>query len=258
MSDIMMNFAVGVAATFIPLFVGLFVPFAIAKNSLNSRILMALSSGIMFWFFLDVMNDAVLLDVNQGFTGGFTQALLAGSFAVGLLLLFGLERFSKATSDEGRRRNGASFVGLSFTVAATVALGIGFHSLAEGVEIGSLVPSASSMIEAIGGLSAGVAYVLHKLLEGFVIGTIAAVARLKSLRVATLGLISGLPTVVGLLLAISMPVNSTFFFALGGPATIYVEYKLIPNIVDKDNMLLCVVAVLLGFYSMYLAGLFHG
>ncbi len=258
MPDMMMNFAVGVAATFIPLFAGLFVPFAIAKNSLTSRILMAASSGIMFWFFLDVMNEAVLLDVNQRFTGGFAQALLAGSFAVGLLLLFGLERFSKATSDEGRRKNGARFVGLSFTVAALVALGIGFHALGEGVEIGSLIASAASMVDAIGGLGSGVAYVLHKLLEGFVIGTFAAVTRLKPLRVVSLGLISGLPTIIGLLLAISMPLNSTFFFALGGTATIYVEYKLIPNVANRDNTLLYVVAALLGFYSMYLAGLLHG
>ncbi len=258
MPDMMMNFAVGVATSFVPLFVGLFVPFAIAKNSLNSRILMAVSSGIMFWFFLDVMNEAVLLDVNQGFTGGFAQALLAGTFAVGLLFLFGLERFSKATFDKSGRKNAEGFIGLSFTVAAIVALGIGFHALGEGVEIGSLMPSASSLVDAIGGLGAGAAYVLHKFLEGFVIGTFAAVTRLKARRVVSLGLISGLPTIVGLLLAIGMPLNSTFFFALGGTATVYVEYKLIPNFAYRDNMLLYAAAALLGFYSMYLAGLFHG
>ncbi len=249
MPTILTNLVAGVVATFVPLFIGLFVPFAIAKDSSRSRILMAASSGIMFWFFLDVMNDAVLLDVNQGFTGGFTQALLAGLFAASLLLLFGLERFSKATS---------TTTGLSFTVAVLVALGIGFHALGEGIEIGSLIPSASSMVGAIGGLGAGAAYVLHKLLEGFVIGTFAAVTKLKSLRVVSLGLISGLPTIIGLLLAISMPLNSTFFFALGGAATVYVEYKLIPNLADRDKMLLYVVAFLLGFYSMYMAGLLHG
>jgi zinc transporter ZupT len=250
MTDILANLVVGVAATFIPLFIGLFIPIALIDSStLRSRLLAAFSSGIMFWFFLDVMNDAVLLDVNQGFGGGFAQALLVGLFAAGLLLLFGLERFSKANS---------TVTGLSFTVAVLVALGIGFHALGEGVEIGSLIPSAPSMVEAIGGLGQGVAYVLHKLLEGFVIGTFGAFTKLKSLRVATLGLISGLPTIIGLLLAISMSLNSTFFFALGGAATVYVEYKLIPNFIGRHNMLLCVFASLLGFYTMYLAGLFHG
>jgi zinc transporter ZupT len=202
------------------------------------------------------MNDAVLLDVNHGFTGGFTQALLAGLFAASLLLLFGLEQVSKATVHESSR-NG-SMVGISYAVAVLVALGIGFHALGEGIEIGSLIPSAAGMVDDIGGLGPGVAYVLHKLLEGFVIGTFAAVLRLKSNRLISLGLISGVPTIIGLLLAISMPFNSTFFFAMGGAVTVYVEYKLIPNFANQGKTLLYVVASLLGFYSMYLAGLFHG
>ncbi len=250
MTDILTSLIVGVAATFIPLFIGLFIPSALVDDSpRRPQLLAAFSSGIMFWFFLDVMNDAVLLDVNQGFTGGFTQVLLAGLFAASLLLLFGLERFSKTAS---------TTTGLSFTVAVLVALGIGFHAFGEGVEIGSLIPSASSMVEAIGGLGPGVAYVLHKLLEGFVVGTFAALTKLKSFRVLTLGLASGLPTIVGLLLAISMPLNSTFFFALGGAATVYVECKLIPNFIGRRRMLQYVVTLLLGFYAMYLAGLLHG
>ncbi len=137
MTDILTGLIVGVAATFVPLFIGLFIPIALmADFPLRSRFFAAFSSGIMFWFFLDVMNDAVLLDVNQGFEGGFAQALLAGLFAAGLLLLFRLERFSKANS---------TVAGLSFTVAVLVAIGIGFHALGEGIEIGSLIPSTRSM-----------------------------------------------------------------------------------------------------------------
>ncbi len=126
------------------------------------------------------------------------------------------------------------------------------------LRLGHLYLLPAVWVDAIGGLGPGAAYVLHKLLEGFVIGTFAALAKLKSLRVASLGLISGLPTIIGLLLAISMPLNSAFFFALGGAATVYVECKLIPNFIDRQKMLLYVVALLLGFYSMHLAGLFHG
>ena len=259
MTAILGNFVVGVAATFIPLFIGLFIPvLANGDSPLRPRLLAAFSSGVMFWFFLDVMNDAVLLDVNQGFTGGFRQALLAGLFAASLLLLFGLERISNATAHEPQHRSNTTAANFSFTVAVLVALGIGFHAFGEGIGIGSLTSLTSNMIEATGGLGPGVAYTLHKLLEGFVIGTFAAVTKLKAFRVLVLGLVSGLPTILGLLLAISMPLNSTFFFALGGAATVYVEYKLIPNFAGRENMLLYVVASLLGFYSMYLAGLFHG
>lgn len=260
MSSIMTNFVAGVAATFVPLYVGLFLPPLIAQDSMRRvRILMAVSSGIIFWFFLDVMNDAVLLDVNQGFGGGFTHVFLAGLFAVGLLLLFGLEQVHPESSfhESLRGRNG-SVMEISYVIALLVALGIGFHALGEGVEIGSLLPMASNMIDAIGGLGPGVAYVLHKLLEGFVVGVFVVSAKSRSPRILILGVVSGVPTIVGVVLALLTPINSAFFFALGGAAAVYVEYRLIPNFMGQDDILLYAMASLVGFYSMYLAGLFHG
>jgi zinc transporter ZupT len=254
------NFVAGVAATFVPLYVGLFLPLLIAgKSTLRVRILMAVSSGIIFWFFLDVMNDAVLLDVNQGFGGSFPHVLLAGLFAVGLLFLFGLERVCSRTFGHETRRGGSgSVMEISYAIPLLVALGIGFHALGEGVEIGSLLPTASNMVDAIGGLGAGVAYVLHKLLEGFVVGVFVVFAKSRSPRILILGMVSGVPTIVGLVLALLTPINSAFFFALGGAAAVYVEYRLIPNFMGRDDILLYAMASLVGFYSMYLAGLFHG
>jgi len=252
------NLVAGVAATFVPLYIGLFLPLAISGNSVRRlRILLAISAGIIFWFFLDVMNDAVLLDVNQGFGGGLRHAILAISFAVGLLLLFGLERAS-STAHRTRVARGYGATEISYMVAVLVALGIGFHALGEGIEIGSLVPTAANMVDAIGGLSAGIAYVLHKFLEGLVIGAVAAFAKLRTPRIFILGLVSGVPTVMGVGLALLTPINSTYFFALGGAAAVYIEYKLIPNSIDKDNPTVYIIATLIGFYSMYLAGLFHG
>ncbi len=63
---------------------------------------------------------------------------------------------------------------------------------------------------------------------------------------------------MGLGLALLTPINSTYFFALGGAAAVYVECKLIPNFVDEDIAPVYIIASLIGFYSMYLAGLFHG
>jgi zinc transporter ZupT len=216
---------------------------------------MAISSGIVFWFFLDVMNDAVLLDVNQGFVGGVTQLLLVTAFAAGVLLLFGLEyvqlRFAGGT------RSGSSASSISFVLALLVALAIGFHALAEGVVIGSVLPTTSNMIDAIGGFAAGAAYVLHKLLEGFVIGTFAAFVKSTAPRTATLGLVSGIPTGIGMVLALLGPINSTFFFALGGAGALYIEFRLIPNFANKENVGIY-LALLLGFFLMYFAGLLHG
>lgn len=258
MESAMAILLVGTAATLISLLIGLCIPFAISSGQRRrSKTVMAFAGGVMFWSFLDAMNDAVLLDVNQGFNGGIAQALLVGSFATGLLLLFGLERIF-GSSVESFTKGKESSASISFLVAILIALGIGFHAFGEGIGIGSLATSASNVLEAIGGLRQGVAYVLHKLLEGFVIGTFAAFTSLKSARVLLLALVAGLPTVFGLLVAISMPLNSTFFFALGAGAVVYIEYKLISNLADADNMMLYAVVMLLGFFSMYLAGLFHG
>jgi zinc transporter ZupT len=252
------NFVAGVAATFVPLYVGLFLPLAITGNSMRRlRILMAVSAGIIFWFFLDVMNDAVLLDVNQGFGGGVGHVALVALFAGGLLLLFGLERaYSKSPARRASKSGGA--VEISYAIAVLVALGIGFHALGEGIEIGSLLPTAANMIDAIGGLGPGVAYLLHKFLEGFVIGVVAVFAKSKLPRILILGLVTGIPTVVGSMLALLTPINAAFFFALGGAAAVYIEYKLVPNFAGQDDAPLYVIASLIGFYSMYLAGLFHG
>ena len=260
MIDVTTNFVIGVAAAFVPLYVGLLLPVAVSGNSVRRlRILMAISTGIIFWFFLDVMNDAVLLDVNQGFGGGVDHVIVAALFAVGLLLLFGLERaYSKSPIRKTRGERGGGMMEISYAIAVLVALGIGFHALGEGIEIGSLLPNATSIIDAIGGLGPGVAYVLHKFLEGFVIGVVAAFAKSRLPRILILGLVSGIPTVIGSVLALLTPINSAFFFALGGAAAVYIEYKLIPNFAAQDNVPLYVIASLIGFYSMYLAGLFHG
>src|SRR5213594_4216404 len=116
MVDLATTLCAGILATFVPLYVGIFTPkflIKIWKNRDASMFLAAASAGIMFWFFLDVMGEAVLLDVNQGFSGNITlanretQAVLAILFALGLGTLFALEvKFShgpqQSSTESGR------------------------------------------------------------------------------------------------------------------------------------------------------------
>lgn len=251
---ILINFLAVVAATFLSLFVGLFVPVLVASGSRRrTTMFAAVSSGLMFWFFLDVMNDAVLLDVNRGFAGGLEHVAIFLLFPLGVILLFGFERVT------ARSRFGSGVSGVAFTIAALVALGIGFHAMGEGIEIGSLVPTASSIIDSVGGFGPGIAYVLHKFLEGIVVGTFAIYGKARTRWVPILGLISGIPTVIGLLLALVTPINAAYFFALGGAAAVYIECKTIPNFMTREKGSLSnALLLLLGFCLMYVAGLFHG
>ena len=256
----LINSAEAVLATLIPLYIGIFTPFLIAgKSKFRLAVLMAAASGIMFWSFLDLMNDAAVLDVNQGFAGGLEQISLVASFAVALLVLFWLDRVSIGT-----RRGTGHEIPLSYVTALLVALGIGFHSLGEGLAIGSLIgylytiaQTSSSLIAAIGGPGSGVAYVLHKFLEGFVIGVFATALKTSFVRSLVLGLLAGIPTIIGLAIALTMSVDATVFFSIGAAAVVYIEYKLIPNLTRRDDAMLYIVFFLLGFYLMYLAGLFH-
>ncbi len=256
MVEVLSGLLVGVLATFIPLYLGLFIPKLYKSGQPAVPLLRAAySSGILFWFFLDVMNDASLLDVNQGFGGDYTHAILALSFGVTLIILFSLERLGSSSSDFASN----SVNRTSYRIAAIVALGIGFHAFGEGIDIGAVIPAASSIVGAIGGVGPGFAYVLHKLLEGVVIGVFALLAGVPSSRkLGILGLIAGVPTILGFFVGLPSHVESTYFFALGGAGAVYAELKLVPVIATRGRRYAVVFGVLLGFYSMYVAGLFHG
>lgn len=260
MADLLSSFASMAFATFVPLYIGLLVPPVLGRGSNRSTFFVAASSGIIFWFFLDVMGDSALLDVNRGFGGDYTHAILAGTFALGVLLLIGLERrFSSSPAQEmgGGSPPSQEWTHTTFAISLIAALGIGFHTLGEGIDIGSVVPRATSIIDAIGGISPGIAYVIHKFLEGFVVGAFALLAKCNYRQVGILGIVSGVPTVIGFFIGLPSLVESTYFFALGGAGAVYVELKLVPLFMSRGPVLASILYFLLGFYFTYIAGLFH-
>ncbi len=267
--DLSIAFGAGVLTTVVPLYVGLFAPRALTIGKSGQRtvtFLAAASSGIIFWFFLDVMGEAALLDVNQGFNARTfgqvaTHILLAILFAIGLALMWGLEGYSRrgVRIQEKNGSSGGPILNPTFAVAMVAALGVGFHALGEGIVIGSVLPNSSSILEAIGGLLSGVAYVLHKFLEGFVLGTFAVLAGAASERkIGLLGAIAGIPTILGFVLGLPSVLESSYFFALGGAGAMYIEIKLVPVFARTRLDYVSTISVLFGFYSMYVAGLFHG
>ena len=271
MVDVAASLLVGIAATFVPLFIGLRVPKAVADTRRSQRAtlwLVAGASGIIFWFFIDAMGDATQLDINQGFgtgLGDYTHLVLALMFAIGVALMFGLElRYSRSKNPNPNTSRTVSSSDVSwpgemiFVVAVLAALGIGFHSLGEGMYIGSSLPNAPSVLDAIGGTLPGIAYVLHKGLEGFVIGVFAVLARATSNRnIGILAAVSGVPTVIGFFIGIRNLVEPTYFFALGAAGAVYVEMKLVPLFSQGNRVYASTVPFLLGFYAMYIAGLLH-
>jgi zinc transporter ZupT len=160
MLDFATAFLAWTASTWIPAFVGLFV-IVWAGHFVKSKYLAAFALGIFLWFFVDTIQGSALLDVNAGFMGGAGQVAAVLLFIIGVLSVFWIDRRRGLFSSE-------AIVGTaSVAIPLLAAAAIGIHGLGEGAAFGSTAYSTSStsLLDAFGGVSAGVAYLLHKGLE---------------------------------------------------------------------------------------------
>ena len=72
MIDFASSFTQFVLATFISLDLGMLFILLIRETvHVNIRNLSAFAFGLLFWFFLDTLNDAIQLDVNEGYVTVF-------------------------------------------------------------------------------------------------------------------------------------------------------------------------------------------
>ncbi len=259
------SFLAILAGTFAALYSGLLLIFVLRR--ISSQYLAAFGLGVTFWYFVDTMNDAAQLGVNKGFSGGVHQLGLVLLFVVGLSLVIFGRSFPQQFASELSPKS------LS-VVPFLVALAIGFHSVGEGISFGALASTtqSSSLIEALGGYGQGTAYVLHKLLEGTVVAISYRVyvqgggqSRISALkRNASLGLVAGIPTLLGEGVGYYLPLETTYFFALAAGAAIYIFLRLVPPVLLQSkhptsyaSSIKIAASLFLGFVSLYLAGLFH-
>lgn len=272
MIGFVLSFTEFILATFVPLYLGMFFVILLRQFArISIRYLCAFGFGLVLWFFLDTLNDAVQLGVNEGYSFGFRHAALL------LLFIFGFLTLSLLSGPEVSEKKGVANVSqpLPFLVAVLVALGMGFHGIGEGLEVGGLSAGtlANTVLDAIGGYGAAIAYVLHKFLEATIV-MIAFVAlvrdevfsfRKQPWRVVALGLVFGIPSAVGEIVGYYVPVDSTYFFALGGGAALFVALHVVRPIFAGDGRgdithlqwVRIALAFLLGFLSLYAAAAFH-
>src|SRR5438552_12910216 len=153
------------SSTLIPAFVGLLL-LVFAGMKLQARYVATFAFGILFWFFVDTITGAASLDVNSGFSGGVGQVAIVGLFVIGLLSFFSVDRNRNIFSPQ----LAVGKYGLTIPVLVAVALGI--HGLGEGAAFGgtAALTTSTSLLDTFGGISGGVAYVLHKVLEPMIIG----------------------------------------------------------------------------------------
>jgi len=252
------------AATAIPAFVGLLLITSLGRR-MKAKYLAAFALGIFMWFFVDTIGGSANLDVSAGFTGGVDQAAIVALFVVGVLSFFSVsgDLFSKDSAT----------VKVSLTVPILVAIAVGIHGFGEGTAFGSTAAStpSSSLLDAFGGMSAGIAYALHKALEPMMIGAcyIAYSAdRAKDAGkyladVVFLTLLFVVPSLVGATTGYYIAYDATYFFALGTGTSIYAALRLVrPLFVNMEasssnESIKVAMFLVFGFLCIYFAALFH-
>ena len=275
MIDFAMSFLAWTATTWIPAFIGLLV-IVWAGRFVKSRYVAAFALGIFLWFFVDTIQGSALLDVNAGFTGGAGQVAAVVLFIIGVLSVFWIDRRRGLFSAE------STVATVSLAIPLVVAVAIGIHGLGEGAAFGATAYSTSStsLLDAFGGVSAGVAYLLHKGLEPMMAAACYCVytnrkgSGTKGLLkdVFLLSLVFVLPSLVGSIVGyfIMGPAtgflagfDTTYFFALGTGTSIYAALRLSRPLFRPGDSGISVdpiriaIPLVVGFLVIYFAALFH-
>ena len=198
-------------------------------------------------FFLDFISNASSLGISLGLRVSGTQVLLVLSFSIGAIgIAFLKHRF-------GRLGQVNDFLPLAYLAA----LALSFHSLAEGLLIGSDMKIAG-LSTGIGTVAQAFSFFLHKFFEGFTI-SVFFVPRIRLRDFVATTLLSSLPAAIGAplgLLGVAGEI-ATYLFSVSAGATIFLLTRYVPIAFsarrDTEAMLLTIV----GFLAVYSAALIH-
>lgn len=248
MVDLLTATGISLLIGLVPTALGAF-PLLLAQRILDKSrwVFASLALGIFMNFFLDFISNASGLGVSLGLRFSGTQILLLLSFSIGAIgIAFIKGSFRK--SGEGN-----DLVRLAYLVA----LALSFHSLGEGLLIGSDLRIAGVSTD-IGTLAQGISFFLHKVFEGFGISVFFLLA-FRGRDFAATTLLSSLPVALGAPLGLSGIGGelTTYLFAVSAGAIIFLlpRYGKIAFSSQRDVRAMLLVVV--GFLAVYSAALIH-
>lgn len=204
----------GVYAGVIPVFLGLlWLPFlrSISREWMN--FFLSLTIGLLIFLGIDALLEAVS-----------TAGRVPGAFNGMGLVLLGAVGTPLALAALGQWKRSQAGGMSALWVATLVAIGIGLHNLGEGLAIGASYATGEIAL----GTFLVVGFLLHNTTEG--LGIVAPIAnqRPSIARLAMLGAIAGVPTVLGAWIGgfTYSPLWTTLFFAIGAGAIVQVVIEL--------------------------------
>jgi zinc transporter ZupT len=213
---------------------------------------MALTIGLLAFLALDGYLEGTEIGAASGGAFGGVELLFLGAAAAYLTLVAIDRRLSAGI--ESQRKAGAG----AYRLSLMVSIGIGLHTLGEGLAIGSAY--------AIGSLALGaflvIGFALHNTTEGLaIVAPLARGGERPSFgRLVLLGVIAGAPAILGAVIGASVYSQelATLLIGVGVGAIIQVIGQLLPTIRDKSGSALnplSVAGILAGVALMYATGL---
>lgn len=234
---------IGLIAGVIPVAIGmLWFPLIRGLDSRWVHAMLALSAGILAFIAFEMSEDAFEIGIDLSAEGAGTGELVLAA-VLGFVGLFGTFYVMKRISDwrRGKLSLGAGMDSITpgdgLRVAYLMAIGLGLHSIGEGLAIGTNY--ALGEFTAVTLLVVG--FVLHNVTEGVSIVAAAAkdVDRPSLLQFTGLGLIAGGPLAFGGYLGAfaDAPLLAIFFLAIGVGAILEVIWEVVELVrIETDKV----------------------
>ena len=249
---------IGVYVGVIPVAIGLlWFPTVSRLGRTGLDFLLALTIGLLLFLLADA-----------GHEGLEAAAVLPESFQGVVLFVFGALGAFLALETLGgwlrskRRATSGTGHGTGWVLALLIATGIGLHNFGEGLAIGA----AFALGEAALGSLLIIGFTLHNTTEGVAIVAPLARERVRIADFIRLGLIGGVPTIVGAWLGglVYSPVWSVLFLAIGAGAIAQVVLQVSRQMAGGEPLAryLATTPVMAGLFAgfaiMYVTGMMVG
>jgi len=249
---------IGIYVGVIPVMLGLlWFPLVSRLGKTGLAFLLSLTIGLLLFLFVDTGREGLEIAavMPESYHG---VALLLFSAATAYL---GLEALRSWLSARKARAN-PGMVSSKWVVALLVAIGIGLHNFGEGLAIGAAFAQGAAGL----GTLLIVGFTLHNTTEGLAIVAPLANERTRIVDLLKLGLIGGIPTILGTWLGgfVYSPVWSVLFLGVGAGAIAQVVVQITRQMVaDAPAAQFLAKAPVLGglcagFVIMYVTGMLMG
>ncbi len=244
----------GIYVGVIPISLGmLWLPMVRRISTRWIRSLMAFTLGLLAFLAVEAILDGLEIAADGPKVFGGSSLVYLGAITA-FLALSGLE--TGLRDRRAKLKGGAAAAVNPLTPATLIAVGIGLHNLGEGLAIGAAYSAGALAL----GAFLVVGFAIHNTTEGLAIVAPLAAAPASGRRLASLGLVAGLPAVLGAWIGAAAFNTSIVAFLLGAGAgaILQVIVQIAPAVRDDSGRILYPLSVggaLVGLAMLWGTGL---